>query len=87
LRVTASGGYSWTLSTTIIPAVVAGAGRLRRVGSQQLAIKRGSIEALDDRLHLFGIRRLDESETLGFLCFWAADYFDGIADEVFSHKP
>jgi hypothetical protein len=60
---------------------------LRRVGSQHAIFKRRSIEAADDRLHLFVGGCFDESEAFGFLRFVVTDHFDGIGHEVFGGQP
>ena len=47
----------------------------------------GSIEAADDRVHLFRVRRFDKREALGLLRFGIADYFNCVRDQVLGSEP
>src|SRR4051812_34305334 len=60
-----------------------GTWRLGLVGSKQTVFKRGSIEAPDDRVHLFRIGCVDEGESLGFLCLGITNDLHVVEDEVF----
>jgi hypothetical protein len=61
--------------------------RLRRIRAQQTILKRCPIETADYGVHLFGIRRFDERESLGLLCFRIADNLDCICNQVFGCQP
>jgi hypothetical protein len=61
--------------------------RLRRVGSEDFVLERGSVEAANDRLHLVSRGRLDKRESLGFLRFVIPDYFNRVRDKVFGGEP
>jgi len=57
--------------------------RLSRICTEQPIFERRPVEPADDRVHLLGVRRFDERETLGLLCFRIADDFDCVGDKVF----
>ncbi len=52
--------------------------RLRWVCAKKTIFERCTIKPADDGIHLFGIRSINEGESLRFLCFRVSDYFDGI---------
>jgi hypothetical protein len=60
---------------------------LGRVGAQKAVFERGAVKAADNRLHFFGSRRFDKGETLRFLRFVIADYFDGVSHKIFGGEP
>ena len=51
---------------------------LRLVRSKKAVFQRRPVEPADDGVPLVAVRRLDESEALGFLGFRAADHFDRV---------
>ena len=64
--------------------------RLRRlcgIGSQQTVLERRPVEPADDGVHFFGVRRFDERETFGLLCFRIADNLDCIGNQIFGCQP
>ncbi len=64
--------------------------RLRRlcgIRAEQTVLKRRPIETADYGVHLLGIRRFNERETLGLLCFRIADNLDRVCDQVFGCQP
>jgi hypothetical protein len=60
---------------------------LRRISPQQPVFERCAIEAPDDGVHLFGVRGVDESEALRFLCFGVANHFDCVGYQGFGTEP
>jgi hypothetical protein len=62
-------------------------GRLRGIRAEQTILKRRPIEAADYGVHFLGIRRFNERESLGLLCFRIADNLDRICDQVFGCQP
>ncbi len=75
------------LTRTRTLTLTLGSRRLGGVGSQQTAFERRSIEPADDGLHLFLVRRFDESEALGFLRLGVADYLDRIGNHCLGVEP
>src|SRR5262245_37263035 len=65
------------------PGLALGLRRLRRICAKQSIFERGAIEAADDRIHLFGVRRFDERESLRLLRFRIADHFNRVRDQAF----
>src|SRR5262249_54864607 len=61
--------------------------RLRWIRTKQTIFERRTIEAADDRIHLFGVRRFDERESLRLLRFRIADHFNRVRDEAFGGEP
>ena len=61
--------------------------RLRRVGAKQAVFEWRTIEAADDRVHLFAVRGFDKRESLGFLRFVVADDLNRIRDQIVSREP
>lgn len=57
--------------------------RLRWIRSQQTVLKWGAIETADYGVHFLGIRRFNEREPLGLLCFRIADNLDCVCNQVF----
>src|SRR5579871_600978 len=64
-----------------------GFGRLGLICPQQSIFQRSAIEAADDRVHLFRVRRIDEGESLRFLRLWVANYFYVVVYKVFCVEP
>lgn len=61
--------------------------RLRWVCAKETIFERCTIKPADDGIHLFGIRSINEGESLRFLCFRVADYLDSIRNQAFCGKP
>jgi hypothetical protein len=61
--------------------------RLRGIGAEQTILKRRSIETADYGVHFLGIRRFNERESLGLLCFRIADNLNCVSNQVFGCKP
>src|SRR5580700_2369587 len=78
-RFDSAGGWGGNLGSAF--------GRLCRVGSEDLILKRSPVEAANDRLHLVSRWRLDKRESLGFLRFVIPDYFNRVRDKVFRRQP
>ena len=57
------------------------------IGAQQPVFQRGAVEAADDGRHFVGSGCFDKCESLGFLRFVIADYFNGIGHEIFGGQP
>ena len=74
-----TGWWRWALSL--------GSGWLRGIGPKQAILQRSTVKPADDRVHLLGVGRLDERESLGFLRFGIADYFNCVRDQVLGTQP
>ena len=61
--------------------------RLRGIRAEQTVLKRRPIETADYGVHFLVIRRFNERESLGLLCFRIADNLDRICDQVFGCQP
>lgn len=59
-------------------------GGLRGVSAQEPIFERSPIEASNNRVHLFQVRRVDKRKALGLLRFGVANHFNRVRDQVFS---
>ena len=57
--------------------------RLCGIRAEQSVLKWRPIETADNGVHFLGIRRFDERESLGLLCFRIADNLYRVSDQVF----
>jgi hypothetical protein len=60
---------------------------LCRIGAEQAILQRRAIETADNRVHLFRVGGIDESEALGFLRFRIADHFNRVRNQIFGGEP
>jgi hypothetical protein len=60
---------------------------LRRICAKEAIFEGRTIEPADDGIHLFGVRCINEGESLRFLCFRVADHFHSIRNQVLCGKP
>lgn len=61
--------------------------RLSLIGSQEPVFERCAIKAANDEIHLFGVGRVDECETLGLLCLGIANHLYVVECQVLCGKP
>jgi len=87
-----TGGARWAGRSSIHLAagrepLTPGFGRLSLIGSEQPVFQWRAVETTNDQVHLFRIGGIDERESLGFLRFGIANYFDVVVNKVFCGQP